>query len=107
MKQIIVEDLKKTFYVAKRQPGFTGAVKSLFKRDHKTIHALAGVNFELNEGELGGYIGPNGAGKSTTVKILSGILTPTQGRCEINGLTPWLDRVQHVACIGVVFGTGY
>ena len=33
-----------------------------------------------------GYIGPNGAGKSTTVKILSGILVPSAGRCEINGV---------------------
>jgi ABC-2 type transport system ATP-binding protein len=104
MKQIIVENLKKTFLVAKRQPGFKGAVKGLFKREHNTVHALTGINFELNEGELVGYIGPNGAGKSTTIKMLSGILTPTSGRCEINGLTPWLERAKHVSNIGVVFG---
>ena len=51
-----------------------------------------------------GYIGPNGAGKSTTIKILSGILVPSAGRCEINGLVPWRDQVRHVAHIGVVFG---
>ena len=104
MKQIIVENLQKTFYVAKRQAGFKGALKGLFKREHISINALTGINFELNEGELVGYIGPNGAGKSTTVKILSGILTPSAGHCQINGLTPWLDRPQHVANIGVVFG---
>ena len=51
-----------------------------------------------------GYIGPNGAGKSSTIKILSGILTPEEGTCQINGLTPWKNRIEHVKNIGVVFG---
>jgi ABC-2 type transport system ATP-binding protein len=51
-----------------------------------------------------GYIGPNGAGKSTTIKIMCGILTPDSGMCEIDGRTPWKDRVAHVREIGVVFG---
>ena len=104
MKQIIVENLSKTFYIAERQPGFRGALLGLFKRQYRSVHALRDVSFELDAGELVGYIGPNGAGKSTTVKILSGILVPDQGRCEINGLTPWLDRTRHVSKIGVVFG---
>ena len=104
MKQIIVENLSKTFYIAERQPGFRGALLGLFKRQYRSVHALRDVSFELDAGELVGYIGPNGAGKSTTVKILSGILVPDQGRCEINGLTPWLDRTRHVSNIGVVFG---
>ncbi|HJN51160.1 MAG: ATP-binding cassette domain-containing protein [Pseudomonadales bacterium] len=104
MPQIIVEDLVKTFQVAERTPGLAGAFRGLVKRSYRSIQALAGINFVLQPGELVGYIGPNGAGKSTTVKILSGILVPTSGRCEINGLTPWLDRQRHVADIGVVFG---
>jgi len=104
MTQILVENLSKQFQVAERQAGFRGAVKGLFSRRYRQVEALSAVNFSIDEGELVGYIGPNGAGKSTTIKILSGILVPTAGRCEINGLTPWLSRQQHVANIGVVFG---
>ena len=74
------------------------------RRDYRTIRALDGVSFSLEPGDLVGYIGPNGAGKSTTVKLLSGILVPDSGRCEILGRVPWKDRVAHVRQIGVVFG---
>jgi ABC-2 type transport system ATP-binding protein len=104
MPQILVEGLAKTYRVAERDPGAWGAVKGLFARRWRTIEALKGVDFALERGELLGFIGPNGAGKSTTIKILSGILQPNAGRCEIDGLTPWRDRIKHVARIGVVFG---
>jgi len=90
--------------VAKRQSGLGNAVKALFSRQHEQIHALQDVSFTIKEGEMVGYIGPNGAGKSTTIKILCGILTPDDGFCEINGLVPWRQRLQHVRDIGVVFG---
>jgi ABC-2 type transport system ATP-binding protein len=68
------------------------------------VRALDGASFQLQRGELVAYVGPNGAGKSTTIKVLSGILTPTSGRCEVGGIVPWRERVRHVARIGVVFG---
>jgi ABC-2 type transport system ATP-binding protein len=104
MSQIIVEDLVKTFHLSIRAPGFWGSFRSLFRRERREIHALAGVSFSIDQGELVGYIGPNGAGKSTTVKILSGILVPDSGRVSVMGRTPWLDRIDHVRKIGVVFG---
>lgn len=104
MPQIIVEDLRKTFHIAARRPGMWGAVTGLFHREYRQVHALAGVSFAIEPGELVGYIGPNGAGKSTTVKTLSGILVPDAGRVEIDGRVPWKQRVEHVARIGVVFG---
>ena len=104
MPQIIVEDLKKTFHVAVRRSGMWGAVAGMFHREYRPVHALAGVNFAIEAGELVGYIGPNGAGKSTTIKTLSGILVPDSGRVEIDGRVPWKQRVEHVAKIGVVFG---
>lgn len=104
MPQILVEALAKTYRVAERAPGLGGALRGLLRRRWREIHALAGVSFSLEAGELLAFIGPNGAGKSTTVKILSGILRPTSGRVEVGGVVPWEDRVRHVARIGVVFG---
>lgn len=104
MPQIIVDNLVKTFRVAERQAGTWGAVRGLARRRYREVCALDGVSFSLEKGELVGYIGPNGAGKSTTVKVLSGILVPDSGRCEIGGRTPWKDRIAHVRDIGVVFG---
>jgi ABC-2 type transport system ATP-binding protein len=104
MPQIVVENLHKTFKVAQRQAGLWNSLKSVAHREYKIISALKGINFKLNAGELVGYIGPNGAGKSTTVKVMSGILVPDSGRCEILGLNPWKNRIQHVRHIGVVFG---
>ena len=101
---IKVQNLTKTFRVAKRQAGFTRAVKALFSREFETVNALQNVSFTINDGEMVGYIGPNGAGKSTTIKIMCGVLTPDSGVCDINGRTPWKNRIKHVREIGVVFG---
>jgi ABC-2 type transport system ATP-binding protein len=97
-------NINKTFRVTKRQAGFGRAVKALFSREHELVHALNDVSFTINDGEMVGYIGPNGAGKSTTIKIMCGVLTPDSGVCDIDGRTPWLERVDHVREIGVVFG---
>ena len=104
MSQIEVTNLAKVFRVAERRAGLAGAFRGLFDRRVREVHALAGVDFDIERGELVGYIGPNGAGKSTTIKILAGILTPTGGTCTVDGLTPWRDRRRHAARIGVVFG---
>jgi len=104
MPQITVENLVKTFRVGKRQAGLWSAMKGVVHREYTTVRALDGISFSLEQGELVGYIGPNGAGKSTTVKVLSGILVPDSGRCEVMGLVPWRARVPHVRRIGVVFG---
>ncbi len=97
-------DVCKSYRVTRRNSGFGNAVKSLFKREYDTIHAINHISFSIKEGEMVGYIGPNGAGKSSTIKILSGILTPDSGTCLVNGRVPWKDRKEYVRQIGVVFG---
>ncbi len=104
MPQIVVENLRKSFKVAERKPGMLGAIIGLAQRKYRTVTALDGISFSLDQGELVGYIGPNGAGKSTTVKTISGILVPDSGRCEVLGFVPWKERRAYVAHIGVVFG---
>jgi ABC-2 type transport system ATP-binding protein len=104
MPQILVEQLVKNYRISERDPGVLGALRGLLRRRYRTVSALQGVSFSLERGELLGFIGPNGAGKSTTIKILSGILRPDGGRVEVDGLTPFEDRIKHVARIGVVFG---
>ena len=101
---ITMHNVCKTYKVSKRDAGFSSAFKALFHKEYELIHALDGVSFTISDGEMVGYIGPNGAGKSSTIKILSGILTPEEGTCLINGLTPWKNRIEHVKNIGVVFG---
>lgn len=101
---IVMENICKSYKVAKRNAGFQEACKALFRREYEEIHALRDVSFTINDGEMVGYIGPNGAGKSSTIKILSGILTPDSGQCLVDGRVPWKDRIRHVAQIGVVFG---
>jgi len=49
------------------------------------LHAVGGISFDLNRGEVLGLLGPNGAGKSTTMRILSGCLAPSSGRISIDG----------------------
>ena len=66
--------------------------------------AVKGINFEIKEGELVGYIGENGAGKSTTIKMLTGLLTPTSGKVTVNGIIPYKERIRNNKNIGAVFG---
>lgn len=100
---IKVQHLSKTFYVRRRESGLKNAAAALFKK-REPVPALQDISFSVADGEMVGYIGPNGAGKSTTIKVMTGVLTPDNGICRIDGRTPWKERKAHVARIGVVFG---
>jgi len=102
--QIVVEGLTKRYWIAERSPGLLGSVRGLIRRHHRELRALDGISFSVEQAELIGYIGPNGAGKSTTVKVLSGILVPDSGHCQVLDRVPWQQRIAHVRDIGVVFG---
>ncbi len=101
---ITMENVCKSYKVAKRNAGFGEACKALFHREYEIVHALSDVSFTIKDGEMVGYIGPNGAGKSSTIKILSGILTPDSGTVLVDGRIPYKNRIEHVSQIGVVFG---
>ncbi|HTO88825.1 MAG TPA: ATP-binding cassette domain-containing protein, partial [Thermoanaerobaculia bacterium] len=99
-----IERLTKVFRAFRREEGLAAALKSLVRRTPTETVAVSGVTFHVQPGEMVGYIGANGAGKSTTIKMLTGILTPTSGEILCNGFVPWRDRTRYVATIGVVFG---
>ena len=99
-----VSGLTKIFKTFRREEGLAGALKSLVKRTATPVTAVSDVTFSISPGEMVGYIGANGAGKSTTIKMLTGILTPTSGEILCNGFVPYRDRTRYVATIGVVFG---
>lgn len=101
---IKVCNLTKEFKTNKKYPGFKGAIKSLFSTEYTVTSAVDNMNFEIEEGEVVGYIGSNGAGKSTTIKMMTGILTPTSGKVEVNGIIPYENRTENAMNIGVVFG---
>lgn len=101
---IEVKNLKKEFKMNKKYPGFKGAIKSFFSREYTTKTAVNDISFKIAEGEIVGYIGENGAGKSTTIKMMTGILTPTSGEVLVNERVPYEDRQKNAKDIGVVFG---
>ena len=86
---IEVRGLTKAFRTYKKRPGFSGALKGLFRRDYELTQAVKDVSFSVEPGELVGFLGPNGAGKTTTLKMLSGLLYPTSGTASVLGYVPW------------------
>lgn len=101
---IQAEHVSKEFISAKKYPGLTGALKGLVSREKVRKTAVDDVSFHIKKGEIVGYIGSNGAGKSTTIKMMTGILTPTSGKCLVNGVDPCKERKKNAQNIGVVFG---
>ena len=101
---IDVEHISKDYILKRKEAGLKGALKGLVKREHEVIHAVKDLSFHIDEGEIVGFIGPNGAGKSTTIKMMSGILTPSAGRILIGGEDITKRRKKVVRNIGVVFG---
>ena len=104
MSEIVAQDLVRSFAIRERSGGIGGAIADLFRPARGEKRALDGVSFRIGAGETVALIGPNGAGKSTTVKLLTGILTPTSGSVRVGGLDPWADRTTHVRRIDAVFG---
>ncbi len=101
---IEVKNLNKEFVKYEKESGLMGMIKSFFNAKKVIKHAVDDISFSIAEGEIVGYIGANGAGKSTTIKMLTGILTPTSGEVLIDGIIPYKNRKDNAYNIGVVFG---
>ena len=101
---IQLENLTKVFKKPIRKEGVMGMFKTLFSAKYENIVAVNHINAEISDGEIVGYIGSNGAGKSTTIKMMCGILTPTEGKVLVDGVEPYKNRRKVASNIGVVFG---
>ncbi|MGY5014897.1 ABC transporter ATP-binding protein [Streptomyces sp. 900105755] len=101
---IEVRGLSRTFHTTVRRPGFAGALRSLVNPERVEKQAVSDITFDVAPGELLALLGPNGAGKSTTIKMLTGILTPTAGEARVAGVVPYRERERNARNIGAVFG---
>jgi len=101
---IEVRDLSRTFHTTVRRPGLAGGLRSLVNPERVAKHAVRDITFDVAAGELLALLGPNGAGKSTTIKMLTGILTPTSGEARVAGVVPYRERQRNARNIGAVFG---
>lgn len=101
---IQVSNVSKTYKIVKKKRGLRGAIRSLFKPTFEEKIAVNNISFRIEPGEMVGYIGSNGAGKSTTIKMMSGVLTPSFGEILVNGVVPYNDRIKNAYNIGVLFG---
>lgn len=97
---VIVDSVSKIFTQWRKKEG----ARSIFKQQKRTVAALEEVSFQIERGEFVAYAGPNGAGKSTTMKLLSGMLQPTEGRISVLGMSPEKNRIALMKRLGVLFG---
>lgn len=101
---IRVRALAKHYRVPQRAPGVGAALRSIFRRDYKSIAAVDGIDFDIRAGERVGFLGPNGAGKTTTLKVLAGLLHPTSGEVSVDGHEPRRRQDEFLKKIMLVLG---
>lgn len=86
MYSIRVKDVTKVYQLYEKPVDRLKESMSIIKKIyHKDFFALDKVSFDVEKGQTVGIIGTNGSGKSTILKIITGVLTPTQGSVEVNG----------------------
>ena len=104
MSIIAVENLSKIYPVAVKEPGVKGTLAHFFKRQYRQVKAVQNVSFQIEPGEVVGFLGPNGAGKTTTLKMLAGLIYPSQGKIKVSGYTPFNRKHQFLNKISLVMG---
>lgn len=104
MSIIHVKNLKRSFRIYQKQPGFIGSLRSLIHRKYYDSVAVDDISLDIERGELVGFIGPNGAGKTTTLKCLSGLLFPSSGEVSVLGYNPFDRKPDFLRQISLVMG---
>jgi ABC-2 type transport system ATP-binding protein len=101
---ISATNLVKTYQFHRQQAGLAGAIRSSFKREYQTRLAVKGITLAIQPGEVVGLLGPNGAGKTTTLKMLTGLLQPSDGEISVLGYQPWKRETEFLRRIALVMG---
>lgn len=104
MIAVDVRNLKKTYRVYRKREGVWASIRGLFRRQYHEVHAVAGVSFQIERGEMVAFLGPNGAGKTTTLKLLSGLIYPTGGEATVLGHIPWQREIAYRRRFALVMG---
>jgi ABC-2 type transport system ATP-binding protein len=89
MSVIEICGLKKAYRVYQKKEGLAAAMRGLFHREYREVEAVRGIDLDVEQGEFVAFLGPNGAGKTTTLKLLSGVINPTDGMAHVLGFVPW------------------
>lgn len=98
---ISVKNLNKHFFILNNTENI---LKRIFKKKKIEIKAVKNLNLEISKGEIVGVLGKNGAGKTTLIKMLTGILTPSEGYINVMDFCPQKNRYEYSYLIGVVLG---
>lgn len=89
MAIIEIQGLAKSYRVYQKKEGLVAGISGLFRRQHRMVEAVRGIDLQVEQGEFVAFLGPNGAGKTTTLKLLSGVISPSGGMARVMGFVPW------------------
>jgi len=104
MLAIETHNLSKTYRTRVKAEGLGASFRALVQPDWREIKAVRDISLRVDQGEILAFIGPNGAGKSTFIKMLCGILHPSDGAISVLGMSPAKERRALAMRIGTVFG---
>jgi ABC-2 type transport system ATP-binding protein len=104
MSVIEIRGLRKSYRVYQKKEGLAASLRSLFHREYRDVHAVKGIDLDVQKGEFVAFLGPNGAGKTTTLKLLSGVITPSGGEARVLGFVPWERENEYRRRFALVMG---
>jgi len=104
MPAISAKNLSKRYPITVKEPGFQGTAQHFFRRNYRTVNAVQAVSFQIEPGEVVGFLGANGAGKTTTLKMLTGLIHPSEGTVQVAGYVPFQRKTGFLRKITLVMG---